>query len=52
MRARRSAVNPSRTGPSCYGGHIATFSTDRRGDLWVGGNGVYKFNGESFERIH
>ncbi len=33
-------------------GHVATFSTDRRGDLWVGGNGVYKFNGEAFERIH
>ena len=33
-------------------GHVATFSTDRRGDLWVGGNGVYKFDGESFDRVH
>ncbi len=25
---------------------------DSRGDLWLGGNGVFKFNGESFDRIH
>ena len=25
---------------------------DRRGDLWLGGDGVFKFNGESFDRIH
>ena len=33
-------------------GHVATFFTNRRGDVWVGGKGVYKFNGESFDRIH
>ncbi len=25
---------------------------DSRGDLWLGGNGMFKFNGESFDRIH
>lgn len=25
--------------------------TDRRGDLWLAGNGVFKFNGTSFDRI-
>ncbi len=32
--------------------HISAIYTDRRGDLWLGGNGVFKFNGESFDRIH
>ena len=31
---------------------IMAIYTDRRGDLWLGGEGVYKFNGESFDRIH
>ena len=31
---------------------IMVIYTDRRGDLWLGGNGVFKFNGESFDRIH
>lgn len=26
--------------------------TDRKGDLWVAGNGVFKFNGTSFDRMH
>jgi hypothetical protein len=26
--------------------------TDRRGDLWLAGNGVFKFNGTSFDRMH
>lgn len=26
--------------------------TDRRGALWLAGNGVFKFNGTSFDRIH
>ena len=26
--------------------------TDRKGDLWLAGNGVFKFNGASFDRIH
>jgi ligand-binding sensor domain-containing protein len=26
--------------------------TDRNGDLWLTGNGVFKFNGTSFDRIH
>ena len=26
--------------------------TDRHGDLWLAGNGVFKFNGASFDRIH
>jgi ligand-binding sensor domain-containing protein len=25
---------------------------DRHGDLWLAGNGVFKFNGASFDRIH
>jgi len=32
--------------------HVMSFFTDSRGDLLVGGKGVYKFNGESFDRIH
>ena len=31
---------------------IMAIYTDSRGDLWLGGNGVFKFNGESFDRIH
>lgn len=31
---------------------ILAISTDRRGNLWVTGHGVYQFNGESFERMH
>ena len=31
---------------------INAIYTDSRGDLWLGGNGVFKFNGESFDRIH
>lgn len=26
--------------------------TDRRGDLWLAGNGVFRFDGTSFERVH
>ena len=26
--------------------------TDRHGDLWLAGHGVFKFNGASFDRIH
>ena len=26
--------------------------TDRRGDLWLAGNGVFKFNGTSFDRMY
>ncbi|MFM7295674.1 MAG: two-component regulator propeller domain-containing protein [Planctomycetota bacterium] len=26
--------------------------TDRHGDLWLAGSGVFKFNGESFVRVH
>jgi ligand-binding sensor domain-containing protein len=26
--------------------------TDRRGDLWLAGSGVFKFNGTTFDRIH
>jgi ligand-binding sensor domain-containing protein len=26
--------------------------TDRHGDLWLAGNGVFKFNGASFDRVH
>jgi ligand-binding sensor domain-containing protein len=31
---------------------VMSIYTDSRGDLWLGGHGVYKFNGESFDRIH
>ena len=31
---------------------VMAIYTDRRGDLWLGGDGVFKFNGESFDRIH
>ena len=31
---------------------ITAIYMDRRGDLWLGGNGVYKLDGESFDRIH
>ena len=31
---------------------IMAIYTDRRGNLWLGGNGVFKFNGTSFDRIH
>ena len=31
---------------------VTAIYMDRRVDLWLGGNGVYKFNGESFDRIH
>lgn len=31
---------------------IMAIYKDSRGDLWLGGEGVYKFNGKSFDRIH
>jgi ligand-binding sensor domain-containing protein len=31
---------------------ILAIYTDRRGALWLAGNGVFKFNGTSFDRIH
>jgi ligand-binding sensor domain-containing protein len=31
---------------------IMCIYTDRHGDLWLAGNGAFKFNGESFDRIH
>ena len=31
---------------------IQAIYTDRRGDLWLAGSGVFKFNGASFDRIH
>jgi formylglycine-generating enzyme required for sulfatase activity len=31
---------------------ITSIYTDRRCDLWLGGDGVSKFSGESFDRIH
>lgn len=31
---------------------IMAIYTDSQGDLWLGGNGVFKFNGASFDRIH
>lgn len=31
---------------------IMCIYTDRRGDLWLAGNGVFKFNGTSFDRMH
>jgi ligand-binding sensor domain-containing protein len=32
--------------------HISVIYRDKRGDLWLGGDGVFKFNGKSFDRIH
>ncbi len=31
---------------------ITAIYTDSRGDLWLGGEGVYRFNGESFDRMY
>jgi ligand-binding sensor domain-containing protein len=31
---------------------IMCIYTDRQGDLWLAGNGVFKFNGASFDKIH
>ncbi len=31
---------------------IAVIYRDKREDLWLGGDGVFKFNGTSFVRIH
>ena len=31
---------------------IMAIYTDNQGDLWLAGNGVFKFNGESFDRTH
>lgn len=31
---------------------ILAIYTDRQGALWLAGNGVFKFNGTSFDRIH
>lgn len=31
---------------------IMAVYTDRHGDLWLAGNGVFKFNGASFDRIY
>ena len=31
---------------------VMVIYTDRRGDLWLGGEGVYRFDGASFERVH
>lgn len=31
---------------------IMCIYTDRQGDLWVAGNGVFKFNGRTFDRVH
>ena len=31
---------------------IMALYTDRRGDLWLGGEGVFRFNGVSFDRMH
>ena len=31
---------------------IMAIYTDRDGNLWLAGNGVFKFNGASFDRIH
>lgn len=30
---------------------IFAIYTDRHGDLWLTGNGVFKFNGASFDRV-
>ncbi len=29
--------------------HISVIYRDKRGGLWLGGDGVFKFNGESFD---
>lgn len=31
---------------------ISTIYKSRQGELWFGGNGVYRFNGKTFERIY
>ncbi len=31
---------------------ISTIYKSKQGELWFGGNGVYRFNGKSFERIY
>lgn len=31
---------------------ISTIYKNKQGELWFGGNGVYRFNGKSFERIY
>jgi len=31
---------------------IMAIYTDRQGNLWVAGNGVFRFNGRSFDRVH
>jgi ligand-binding sensor domain-containing protein len=31
---------------------VMSIYTDRRGDFWLGGEGVYKLNGEGFDRVH
>ncbi|MFT5155053.1 MAG: ligand-binding sensor domain-containing protein [Planctomycetota bacterium] len=35
-----------------FSGKVTAIYTDCHGDLWLGGNGVCKFNGESFDRMH
>ena len=32
--------------------HVAAFHTDRNGELWVAGAGVYRFDGSRFARVH
>lgn len=32
-------------------GHVNVIYRDRRGDLWVGGDGVFRLDGESFVRV-
>jgi ligand-binding sensor domain-containing protein len=34
------------------GAFIMTIYKSKQGELWFGGNGVYRFNGKSFERIY
>ncbi|WP_181182463.1 ligand-binding sensor domain-containing protein [Sphingobacterium lumbrici] len=34
------------------GKFISTIYKSKQGELWFGGNGVYRFNGKSFERIY
>jgi ligand-binding sensor domain-containing protein len=34
------------------GTFISTIYKSKKGELWFGGNGVYRFNGKSFERIY